>query len=253
MMLPVGESMQLEASILPENADNRGITWSSDDSTVVAVDDTGRITGLRPGSTSITASSEQLYYVSETLTICVYEPIGDIELTPNRLSLDVGKQIQLRANSRSGVLPNYMLTWSSSDENIATVTSSGLVTRVGDGSAFITAETRDGSGRAAASVVPSVSSQVSMRLPKAITAIEEEAFVGNTSLTSLWIGEKLQRVESRAFAGCANLQYVIIESDCVTFAEDAFTGCAESFAVYCPADSETQTNALSIGLVVLPL
>ncbi len=253
VMLPVGESMQIEASVLPDNADNCNVNWYSDDNTIASIDESGLLTGLHPGVTEITVRSEADYYLYETRTICVYEPIGDIVLTPNRLSLDIGKQIQLTANSRSGVLPNYMLTWSSSDENIATVTASGLVTRVGNGSAFITAETRDGSGRATASVVPSVSSQVSMRLPKAITTIEKEAFVNNTSLTSLWIGEKLQRIESRAFAGCTNLQYVIIESDCVTFAEDAFTECAEGFAVYCAADSETQTNAMSIGLVVIPL
>ena len=245
--------MQIDVSMLPENTENSSVSWYSDDDTIAAIDERGLLTGLRPGVTEITVRSEANYYLYETRTICVYEPIGDIELTPSRLTMDIGEQIQLTASSSRGVVPNYMLIWSSSNEEVAEVTSSGLVTCTGNGAASITAKTRNGSGFASVAIVPSAAVQVSMRLPKAVTIVEAESFMNNTSLVSLWIGEKLQRIESRAFAGCVNLEFVIIESDYAEFAGDAFAGCAENFVVYCHSGSDTWNNAVAAGIVVIAL
>ena len=57
-----------------------------------------------------------------------------------------------------------------------------------------------------------------------ITAIEEEAFMGDLSLESVIIPDGCASIGPRAFAGCANLMYARVPA-ATAIAEDAFEGC----------------------------
>ncbi|MGM9686799.1 MAG: Ig-like domain-containing protein [Bacteroidaceae bacterium] len=58
LRLPKGKSFQLEATILPEDAENKNVNWKTSDSSVVLVDDNGLIQGIKLGSATITATTE---------------------------------------------------------------------------------------------------------------------------------------------------------------------------------------------------
>ena len=69
--LAVGYSEQLTATVLPANATDKSLTWSSSDANVVEVDQTGKITALSAGNATITATSVQNEIISDDVTFSV--------------------------------------------------------------------------------------------------------------------------------------------------------------------------------------
>lgn len=55
--LAIGETLQLSASVLPEDADNTTVTWMSDNTDIVTVDETGLVTAISSGETAVTATA----------------------------------------------------------------------------------------------------------------------------------------------------------------------------------------------------
>ena len=84
-------------------------------------------------------------------------------------------------------------------------------------------------------------------LPENTTTVEEEAFAGDTGITTLVIPKNVQTIGPRAFAGCTSLTDVYIgKSDTMEIAKDAFAGCGElHFYVY--AETKGELYALSHG------
>ena len=52
------DSDTLTATVLPDNATNKAVTWSSNDSTVATVDESGKVTAVAPGTATITVTTE---------------------------------------------------------------------------------------------------------------------------------------------------------------------------------------------------
>ena len=166
-----GQTFELEVTaILPATAGNRDVTWSSSNDNVATVDSDGVVTAVSAGTAIITATSVAAPAVTATSEITVlpdatdagtaivvsiqndynYRQIGAIRRNnqPRQIisMLPAGTQfgtrtadglIQLRAIVE-GVY-DTSVTWSSMDESIATVSATGLVTVVGEGTTSITA------------------------------------------------------------------------------------------------------------------
>ncbi|MDE5745604.1 MAG: Ig-like domain-containing protein, partial [Paramuribaculum sp.] len=64
-----GESVQLTATVSPENATDKSVTWTSDDETIATVDATGKVTALKAGKTDITATTANGIYASCRITV----------------------------------------------------------------------------------------------------------------------------------------------------------------------------------------
>jgi len=147
-------TFQINPTVLPTDADDPSLTWTSSDETVATVDGTGLVTLLALGSTTITATANDGSGLSATATVEV--TANSIAVSPKTASVAVGATTQLAATvDPSGTA----LTWTSSDETVATVDSTGLVTGVGVGSATITVIGPDGVGpndSAAVTVTPAV-------------------------------------------------------------------------------------------------
>ena len=117
----LGKTLQLTASV-------EGATWSSGDETIATVNTAGLVTSVKVGRTTIKANKKGYREGSFNLTV----DLEKITITASVNSVEMGQTITLTA-SEQGV------TWSSSDENIATV-NNGVVTGVYVGSATIKAE-----------------------------------------------------------------------------------------------------------------
>lgn len=117
----LGKTLQLTASV-------EGATWSSGDETIATVNSAGLVTSIKVGRTTIKANKKGYREGSFNLTV----DLEKITITASANSVEMGQTITLTA-SEQGV------TWSSSDENIATV-NNGVVTGVYVGSATIKAE-----------------------------------------------------------------------------------------------------------------
>jgi len=154
-----GGSITLVATITPENATNRAVTWISSEPTVATVDANGVVTAILAGTTTITVTTEDGDH-SATATITVdalVVDVSEISLRSRAMILHDGT-ITLVAT----VYPpnaNQTLHWISSDASIATV-ENGVVTAVSGGLAVaavgevtITATSTDGTNISATTVV----------------------------------------------------------------------------------------------------
>ena len=135
LTLAVGSSEKLRADVSPESV---SVSWSSDNSSVATVNSTGRVSAVSEGTATITAS---MYYggstYKDTCKVTVTAAIKpSIELSTGSVSLNIGDTTSLTATTTPS---GETVFWSSSDNKIATVGSSGKVTAVSEGTVTITA------------------------------------------------------------------------------------------------------------------
>ena len=82
----VGLSKQIQANVLPENADNQNIVWSSSDPGIVTVNNDGTVTGVGKGTATITAMTEEGEYTA-TRNVSTYIPVSEIKLSEESIVL----------------------------------------------------------------------------------------------------------------------------------------------------------------------
>ena len=142
--LRVNETVQLLATLLPENATDKSLTWASSDPEVATVDENGLVTAISIGTATITVTPA--YGVSATCVVTVEAPLAtSIALDLTEINAVEGSEIQLTATVLPELASEQELIWSTTNENVATVTETGLVTIVAEGNAEIVVTTTDGS------------------------------------------------------------------------------------------------------------
>lgn len=138
-----GNDIHLTATILPYDADNKSIVWSSDNPDVADVNGKGVVTGVKAGQTVIRATSED-EGISDFCVVTVNQPVTGVSLSKSELSFGkIGDAEQLVASVQPADATNKELNWSSSDESVAIV-SNGRVLCSGYGSAIVYVTTVDG-------------------------------------------------------------------------------------------------------------
>ena len=143
MTVDTGDDMQLTATILPYDADNKSIVWSSDNPDVADVNGKGVVTGVKAGQTVIRATSED-EGISDFCVVTVNQPVTGVSLSKSELSFGkIGDAEQLVASVQPADATNKELNWSSSDESVAIV-SNGRVLCSGYGTAIVYVTTVDG-------------------------------------------------------------------------------------------------------------
>ena len=150
LAVTVDSSVQLNASVEPENAQNKTVYWESSNPAVASVS-AGLVTAKSKGTAIITARTGDGGYTA-TCTVTVSQPVTGISLNQSSISIIKGKTYQLSASIQPSGASNRNVTWSSSNSNIATVNSSGKVSAKAAGTATITVTTKDGSKTAKCTV-----------------------------------------------------------------------------------------------------
>lgn len=145
--LVVGGTETLLATFNPTNVTNKSLIWTSSKADVVLVDNTGKLTGVGPGTATITcANSDKAVLanciVNVTGTKVVVE-VKAVVLNKTNTSIQVGKDELLVSTISPTNASNKYITWDSSDSSIARVDISGRVTAVSTGSAIITVYSAD--------------------------------------------------------------------------------------------------------------
>lgn len=141
LTLSIGDTQTLTATIAPDNADDKSVTWSSSDATVASVDQTGKVTALKEGTATITVTAQDGSGKTGTCAVTVNAiPVTGVTLNQTSLSFTVMNQTQ---QLHATVLPDNAtyktVTWTSNNESVAIVSSTGVVTAKGDGTVTITA------------------------------------------------------------------------------------------------------------------
>lgn len=137
--LKKGETSQLNATVSPDNATNKAVTYSSSNSKVAKVSSSGKITAVGGGTATITAKAG-----GKTATCKVTVNVAQTGITASgntSKTVEVGKTLNLKvAKVPADATDNYSVSWSVADSNIATVSSNGTVKGVALGETTVTAK-----------------------------------------------------------------------------------------------------------------
>jgi uncharacterized protein YjdB len=135
--------------VVPTARNNQGIViegatfrWSSSNTAIASVDQSGNVTALTPGQVVVTAEVDQV--VGQASITVTEIPIGSCSLAPASSKVTVSQTVQPTLTLRdtaNNVIPTQgrAIVWSSSNEGVAVVAPSGLVTTRRAGTARITA------------------------------------------------------------------------------------------------------------------
>ena len=150
--LTEGDELTLIATVNPDNATNKNVTWSSSDNTIASVSN-GKVTALKAGKATITVKTDDggnTATCEVTVNAKVY-PVTGVTLDKASATLTEGDELTLIATVNPDNATNKNVTWSSSDNTIASV-SNGKVTALKAGKATITVKTDDGGNTATCEV-----------------------------------------------------------------------------------------------------
>lgn len=157
-----GESMTLQATVLPEDADSKEVVWASSDNAVAKVDAKGKVSPVAEGTAVITATAKGTDKSASCTVTVTYKEVESVAVSPSTMTLYIGEKGTLTAQ----VLPDYAkdktVTWSSADETVATVSQTGVVTAVALGTVEISATAGQKSGKCTVSVISRLVTSVTL-------------------------------------------------------------------------------------------
>ena len=142
-ILEVGEQIALNASIIPANASNLNISWSSSDDSVATVDSNGNVTGVAEGSSLIVVETEDGGFQAQA-TVNVILSVTGISLDISTLSLELGKSFVLNPMVAPFNATDTSVVWTSDDQAIAAVDTNGIVFGNNPGTSTLRVTTNDG-------------------------------------------------------------------------------------------------------------
>lgn len=149
-----GEDITLTATISPENASNKNISWSTNNSEVATVND-GKVSAIKSGTASIIVKTEDGGKSAECIVIVNEKTyaVESVSLDKTEIELTEGEKITLTATVKPENATNKNVTWSSDNTSVATVDAKGNVSAVKVGEALITVTTEDGEKTACCSIL----------------------------------------------------------------------------------------------------
>lgn len=155
LTLKVGRTGTVKGSVQPDTASNRNVTYTSSDASIVEVDGSGKVTALKSGEATITATTADGGFKA-TCKVTVLDdgdssqsssgediPVDDLQLSDSQIDIEIGEEYSLDAVVYPTDASNQKIHWESDDTAVATV-NGGKVTGVKDGVAVISATSDDG-------------------------------------------------------------------------------------------------------------
>lgn len=136
--IDIGAETKLSATVYPADAEDKTITWSSSDSNIVKVSETGEMTAVGVGNAVITAKTDR--GTSKQFTITVNEiTASSIDIKNHKSEVLIGEEFSVSCEFVPKNTTNKIVEWQSSDETVATITSDGKITAKSIGNVIITA------------------------------------------------------------------------------------------------------------------
>lgn len=178
-----GETIKLNVEILPEDAKNHEVIYSSNNNNVAQVDGSGNITGIKSGKATITVKAKE-NNVSSSVNITVYTPVSDVILQEDEIYLQKEEEITIKPIILPTDASNKNISFKSLDINVVTVTSNGLIKAIEEGTTTIEVKTEEGA------ITKQVKITVLGQLEDADIEFSEELKINN-NIISGWNTKKL--------------------------------------------------------------
>ncbi|MDE6560923.1 MAG: leucine-rich repeat protein [Muribaculaceae bacterium] len=181
--LKVTETVQLTATVLPEDATDKSVTWSSSDTSIVSVDETGLVTAINVGNAVVSATTGN-GLSAECLVTVVETPVSEVIIDKESLGIS-GDDLEMRVGEvrtiNVTVLPetatDKSVRFESFNPTVASVDSDGRLTALSLGSTTITVTANSG---------------VSASINVIVVATPVESVILNRTEASLKVSEQLQ-------------------------------------------------------------
>ncbi len=152
LALEVGGKETLTATVLPDNAQIKTVTWSSSHEAIAKVSSTGEVEGLKAGTATITVTTTDGSKTATCEVTVSNVAVTGVSFSPETATVSIGATITLKPVFTPQNATDKTGTWKSSDETKATVDNTGKVTGVAEGTATITFTSTDGNKTATCTV-----------------------------------------------------------------------------------------------------
>ena len=234
--LGIGESLTLKPTIPADS--HTTYTYATSSTAIVTVTSKGALKGIKAGKATITVTAHN--GKKATLTVYVRKAPASVTLDKSTLQLNEGDTFQLKA-----ILPDLTaskITWKSSNVNVVTVNSKGLLTAKGQGTAKITATTFNNKSASCTvtvygdfvfsgqTLVKYNGNGTDITVPAAVAdgspvlAIGDSAFEGNTTIQHVTLPDTVTSIGDSAFKDCTALTAIDLPADLKTIGGMAFSG-----------------------------
>ena len=151
--LYMGNTLQLIATVYPNSTSDKSVSWTSSNTAVATVSSDGLVTPKSTGTATIIVRTKDGSNLTAQCVVTVKQLASSISLNKVSATLYLNQTLQLAATVSPSNATDKSVVWSSSNNSIATVSSTGLVTAIATGNATITATTADGSDLSATCVI----------------------------------------------------------------------------------------------------
>ena len=255
LTLEPDKTAALTATILPSDALDQAVEWTSSDTSVATITASSTdprqvtVTAGQEGTAIITCTTHDGSKTAAcTVTVAVPTvPVAEITLSRTELTLVKGENATLTATVSPANATNKGVTWVSNNPSAATV-SGGVVKAIGKGKAVIICLAADGSDVTGSCTVTVIEEAVSeFKLPSGLKEIGEEAFAG-IDARRIVVPNGVKTIGKRAFAGCAKLEQITIPATTTAIAADAFANVPSGFTIHGSLNSYAQTYAAGNGI-----
>ena len=150
----IGDTETLTINYTPADANTgKAVAWTSSNTSVATVDNSGKVTGVAAGSATITATSTTDNTITASCTVTVQAvAVTGVSINPTSANLQIGGSTDLTYTILPANATDKSVSWSSSNTAVANVNNNGHVSAVAAGTATITVTTTDGNKTATCSV-----------------------------------------------------------------------------------------------------
>ena len=137
--IEIGKQLKLTATVTPNNAKNKKVSYKSNNTSVATVDANGNVKGIKAGKAIITATAGGKSAICTVTVKATTKSITTISLDSTSIKLEPTKKYTLKATITTSNTSNKSISYKSSNTKVATVDSNGVVTAKALGKAKITA------------------------------------------------------------------------------------------------------------------
>lgn len=143
-ILQKGERKQIKVTISPQEANNHKVIYTSSNPEVASVDDKGNIQAIRSGKTTITVKAEE-NTVKNQIEIEVYSKVTGISLDQKEIYMQIGDTFKINGYIEPDDANDKTILYDSSNLQVATIDSSGIITAYKEGECILTGIARENS------------------------------------------------------------------------------------------------------------
>ncbi len=143
VIIPTGQIGKVQTTVLPEDATNQALFYSSDDEHVLKAYADGKLEGIKAGTATVTVTAYENAEYTKTFSVTVCEvALERIALSAKKTTVYVGDSMGLDVTYTPANTTERRLQWHSSDTDVLTVSASGKVKGLAVGTATVTASSK---------------------------------------------------------------------------------------------------------------